>query len=473
MEACERDEFLEEVRRAVAPSGPLPEFFDPAHPVAVARAPGRLDVLGGIADYSGSLVLQWPIREAAFVAAQSQLEPWVHVVSLAGGGAGAPRRARVPIAVLLGGYESARVWFAAHPDAVWAGYAAGVVTALAAESNVPFAGGVRLLIASRVPEGKGVSSSAALEVASLYAIARAKEVPLDPHAAALLCQRVENLVVGAPCGVMDQMTASCGKRGHLLELLCQPATIQGQRGVPEDLAFFGIDSGVSHAVTGADYARVRVAAFMGYRILADALGFTVSAGEAPGRVHIDDPRWKGYLANVTPSEIQGGLEPALPSHMTGAEFLRRYGGTTDAVTPIVAEHSYPIRAATLHPIFEHHRVRTFCELLSAAPSGRGRALLGELFYQSHASYSACGLGTEATDRLVAMVLAAGSEAGLFGAKITGGGSGGTVAIVARADAEPGVGRIAARYRLETGRPAFVFSGSSAGAAEFGTSLHAL
>ena len=49
---------------------------------------------------------------------------------------------------------------------------------------------------------------------------------------ALACQRVENLVVGAPCGVMDQMTSSTGKEGHLLELLCQPATIQGRTRIP-------------------------------------------------------------------------------------------------------------------------------------------------------------------------------------------------------------------------------------------------
>ena len=79
-----------------------------------------------------------------------------------------------------------------------------------------------MLIRSAVPEGKGVSSSAALEVASMQAVAAAYELKILAPALARLCQKVENLVVGAPCGVMDQMTAACGETNRLLELLCQP-----------------------------------------------------------------------------------------------------------------------------------------------------------------------------------------------------------------------------------------------------------
>jgi galactokinase len=110
-------------------------------------------------------------------------------------------------------------------------------------------------------------------------------------------------------------------------------------------------------------------------------------------------------------------------------------------------------------------VRAFAELLVCAPGpGRGERL-GELMYLSHGSYSLCGLGSSGTDRLVALARA--ESGSIWGAKITGGGSGGTVAVLARADAAPVVESIAHRYAQESGHPVSVFSGSSPGAAAFG------
>ncbi|MBD3290062.1 GHMP kinase, partial [candidate division KSB1 bacterium] len=95
-----------------------------------------------------------------------------------------------------------------------------------------------------------------------------------------------------------------------------------------------------------------------------------------------------------------------------------------------------------------------------------RKLLGELMYQSHASYSACGLGSAGTDRLVQLVRSAGAEQGLYGAKITGGGSGGTVAVLGDHSAESSVLKIAEQYHAKTGHDPYVFKGSSIGAGEF-------
>ena len=88
-------------------------------------------------------------------------------------------------------------------------------------------------------------------------------------------------------------------------------------------------------------------------------------------------------------------------------------------------------------------------------------------YQSHASYSACGLGSTGTDRLVQLVRAAGAGKGLYGGKITGGGSGGVVAVLGDKDADEAVAAIAAQYGSEVGRSVKVFKGSSPGAAAFG------
>ena len=90
-------------------------------------------------------------------------------------------------------------------------------------------------------------------------------------------------------------------------------------------------------------------------------------------------------------------------------------------------------------------------------------LLGELMIQSHASYSACGLGSSGTDLLVNLVRDIGIESGLLGAKITGGGSGGTVVVLGFRDAENSLLEVVDQYKMKTGHHPFIFRGSSAGA----------
>ena len=89
-------------------------------------------------------------------------------------------------------------------------------------------------------------------------------------------------------------------------------------------------------------------------------------------------------------------------------------------------------------------------------------------FQTHASYSLCGLGPKGTDQLAAMVDTPESRAaGLFGAKITGGGSGGTVAILGQPSAAEHVEQISQDYCQQHGHDPFIFTGSSPGAAQFG------
>ncbi|HWQ15083.1 MAG TPA: hypothetical protein VNL77_19960, partial [Roseiflexaceae bacterium] len=388
---------------------------------------------------------------------------------------------------------AARALLAANPRGAWAAYVAGVLPVLARERGLRPRRGLRILVASDVPAGKGVSSSAAIEVATMSALSALYGLAIDGRATAILCQRVENLVVGAPCGVMDQMTAALGERDRLLALLCQPAEPQGSVPLPEDVEVWGVDSGIRHAVSGADYGSVRVGAFMGYRMIADLAGLMVHEGhEGAGadrdlrrQVQVDDPLWRGYLANIPPSLWESAYRARLPKSVRGDEFLARYGGTTDPVTRVEPGRVYAVRQPTAHPIYEHHRVRLFRAMLdslspsqaggrspSAPPRARALAeerlaLLGELMFQSHASYSACGLGSDGTDRLVELVRAAGPPVGLYGAKITGGGSGGTVAVLARRGALPAVQEIAARYERETGHATTILGGSSPGAAQLG------
>ena len=427
------------------------DLFTSRGDILVARAPARLDVMGGIADYSGSLVLEWPLADATFVALQRAPHPTLTIVSGA-------RHFEVALGRLVSfDYGDARAFFAADPANHWAAYVGGAFIVLAREQRVEFPDGARILVTSTIPEGKGVSSSAALEVASMMAICSAYGVTLEPHQLALLCQKVENLIAGAPCGVMDQMTAALGACGQLLALLCQPAEVQGWLGLPRGLALWGIDSGIRHAVGGADYGTVRTAAFMGHRILEDFTGRRID-----------------YLANVTPAEF-ASLAARIPERLTGRSFLDRYHGANDEVTTVDPERVYPVRAATAHPIYEHARVREFAERLSTLAHrdagtrslGASAERLGTLMHESHASYSDCGLGSEGTGALVTAVRRAGPACGVYGAKITGGGSGGSVAILGRPDAGRIVHTIAEQYARRSGHPARVFSGSSSGAAACG------
>jgi galactokinase len=445
-------------------------LFEAAQPILIARAPGRLDLMGGIADYSGSLVLQWPLSEATMVAAQSCRDGQLQVVSLGQAGPATHRSCVRSVAELFPGgvplgYAAARKLLSENLQDAWSAYALGILVVLAHERGAAPPPGLRMLIRSNVPEGKGVSSSAALEVASAKAVSAAFGIDLAPRELALLAQTVENRVVGAACGVMDQMTSSCGAAFQLLALLCQPAELRGTLPVPEEFEIWGIDSGLRHAVSGADYTSVRVGAFMGARILAERAGLRAVPTATSGLVRIDDQRWNGYLANITPSELDGGALETLPETLRGSDFLDTYGGITDPVTRVETDREYAVRACAAHPIREHFRVRAFAELLQAPPSARRSVLLGELMYQSHASYSACGLGSNETDLLVTLTREAGASQGFYGAKITGGGSGGTVAVLGRRGAD--VSEIARAFETRTGHRPQVFSGSSAGAGAFG------
>jgi galactokinase len=448
-------------------------LFTGTSEVIVARAPGRLDVMGGIADYSGSLVLQMPIREATLVALEESEDREIRIVSIGSEADRRPVRAfDMELDALetdgkLIDYADARRLFQGEAQNRWAAYVAGVFLVLMREKGIRFAKGARILIDSKVPEGKGVSSSAALEVSVMCAVVAWQKLKMEPREIALLCQKVENLVAGAPCGVMDQMASACGKSNRLLALLCQPAELKEFVPIPEGIVIAGFDSGVRHAVTGAAYGDVRAGAFMGYRMIAELAKLRVSGPHGDGSIRVQDPRWRGYLANIEPSEFERLYAPSLPEAITGAEFIARYDGTTDSVTRVHAEKKYAIRTPTAHPIYEHSRVRAFAELLRGDPEPARLESLGEFMYQSHASYSACGLGEGRTDLLVQLCRKRGPESGAFGAKITGGGSGGTVAFLGF-KSQALVQAIAEEYARETGYTPYIFTGSSPGAAEFGT-----
>ena len=404
-------------------------MFAPDEAVVVARAPGRFDVFGGIADYAGGFVLGFPIGHAVLAAAQVAADG--QVVAISG-----RRRLAFPAADLVEAPLDELAGRFAGEDS-WAAYVLGPVALLARDERLPLTG-LRLVVSSSVPEGKGLGSSAAVEIAVAQATAGAFGHLLEPRRLAMLGHRAEQLVARAPCGSMDQMTATYGEEGQILALICRPAEIVGSLALPEGVTLWGIDSGARHAVRDAPYRRARCATFMGKALLG------VEAA---------------YLTELRPEDIEA---ERLPERMTGAEFLRIRDGVEDEMSTVEPEVEYPVRAATLHPVEEHVRVETFLRVLEEPVTRRRAHLLGDLMAASHDGYSRCGLGTAATDRIVDAVRDAGWERGLVGARVSGGGCGGTVVVLGYGEAEPVVRRLAGRLG------AGLVTGTSAGAASFGT-----
>lgn len=454
--------------------------FDPARPVRVSRAPGRLDVMGGIADYTGSLVCEMPLDRAAAVALQERDDRQVQVFSFNLFDEHKPFTFRVPLESFVRHRAEALHREFDQPGRKWAAYIAGCVFALHSNGFIDLANpavrGLNLALYSTVPIGAGVSSSAAIEVATMMNLVEhfGLRQRVDGMRIAAMCQQVENHLVGVPCGIMDQVTSCLGQAGRLLRMVCQPHELQPSLQLPASARVLGIDSGVKHDTGGPAYARTRCAAFMGHRIILETMR---QLGADSGRELIADPM-RGYLANLDPDDYKAFFRPAIPRTIRGRDFLDRYGPTIDPVTSVEPDVEYAVQQATDHHVLEARRVRRFVEFLEQAGqwqgAARGSALdrAGHLMYASHQSYSTDAmLGSPECDLLVHLVRRHERD-GFYGAKITGGGSGGTVAVLANASsrAEEAINEILRDYESQTGKKPELFTGSSNGAWHTGTEI---
>lgn len=350
-------------------------------------APGRLDLLGGVADYSGALVLQLPTRLRTDVSATPDDALVVGPVTLR------PDELR-DLAALE--YEAVRRALAAWPR--WTHYVVGVAIVLVRHGLVePSRLRLRLEVTSDLPPSVGVASSAALEVATARALGA--EGTVDPLRLATLCQEAENHIVGAPCGVMDQVAVALGVAGHVLPILCRPASVAAPVALPDGLEVVGWPTGAPHDVGGEPYGRARSAAFMGKRIVEARTGCV----------------WPWV------SQLPREAVDALPEAVDGATFLDHWGGTDDDVTMVLESETYPVRAATLFGVEEHVRSTH----ARAALEANEPTLLGPLLAESQAGYDAMGLGHPAASAIVAEALA---RPGVYGARSSGGGCGGTVVV---------------------------------------------
>jgi galactokinase len=201
----------------------------------VAFAPGRINLIGEHTDYNGGYVLPMPLGQGIAVAAARREDALLRVRSL-------------EFAETLSWDPAALV--RAQP-ASWGAYVAGMRVALD-RAGLPL-GGADLLIASDLPAGAGLSSSAALEVSAARALVALAGAPWDPEAAALMAHRVENDFVGVHSGVMDPFAIALGEPHSALFLDCRSLARESVPVRLDGCAFVLADSGVRRKLDDGRY----------------------------------------------------------------------------------------------------------------------------------------------------------------------------------------------------------------------------
>ncbi|GAA5045086.1 galactokinase [Thermocatellispora tengchongensis] len=338
-----------------------------AAPQGVWHAPGRVNLIGEHTDYNDGFVLPFAVPWGVTAAVSPRADRSVRLLSLQAPGE----------PLLIEDLDRAQGW---------ARYAVGVLWALREAGHD--VGGADIVLDGDVPQGAGLSSSAALEVSVAVALDELYGLGLPRMDLALLAQRAENDFVGMPCGIMDQAASALSEEGKALFLDCRSLA---SRGIPLDLAAHGmqiliIDTGVHHELADGQYALRR----------ADCERAAKHLGVAS-------------LRDVT------DLAAAL-SRLSGDE-----------------------RKRTQHVVTENHRVEAVIGLLRAGAIGEIGALLNASHLSLRDQY-------EVSSPELDLAVEAAFRGGARGARMTGGGFGGS-AIALVADEKAGSVResVAAAY----------------------------
>ncbi|GAA2456333.1 galactokinase [Streptomyces macrosporus] len=337
-------------------------------PAGVWAAPGRVNLIGEHTDYNDGFVMPLALPHTTRVAAARRDDGVlnVHSADVAGGTV----RLHVGKAAPGGGAGGADGWAAYPAGVVWALREAGLLSGDSGRT----AGGADLYVHSDVPTGAGLSSSAALEVSVAVALNDLYDLGLDAERIALLCRRAENAFVGVPSGIMDQMASACCTAGHVLHLDTRDLS---RRQVPFDPAAEGlrllvVDTRVQHALGDGEYARRRA----GCEAAAEALGVRT-------------------LRDVPHEEL-------------------------DAALARLADPD--LRPLARHVVTENQRVR---EVMARLDAGETRAI-GPILTAGHASLrDDFAVSCPELDLVVETAVAAGA----LGARMTGGGFGGSAIVL--------------------------------------------
>ncbi len=232
-----------------------------------ARAPGRVELLGNHTDYNEGVVLSAAINYEVSVQGERLTEAVASVES-----ALSPEPVRQPLDDMQR-QEGTRSW---------ANYSLGVVDSLQ-EEGFPL-GGFHMSISSDLPAGAGLSSSAALEVATGRLLMKMFSLEIDPLRLAKLCRRAENDFVGVQCGLLDQVSSVFGRRGKAIYLDCRSEQVENVP-LPEGTALLVFHCGVEHRLVGGEYNERReqcfaAAAALGVQALRDVSSAQLEANRA-------------------------------------------------------------------------------------------------------------------------------------------------------------------------------------------------
>jgi galactokinase len=362
---------------------------------ASARAPGRVNLIGEHTDYNGGLVLPAALDFATFVEVSPRSDRLVRGESQERGPSTAP--------------------LDAPARGEWLDYVRGTARVLAAAGLIGETG-FDVRVRSEVPEGAGLSSSAALEAATalaLLAAAGGSEVAFDRAELARLCQRAEVEFVGVPCGIMDQYAVLCCREGEALLLDCATLATRGVR-LPDGVELLIADSAVARSLRSGAYAQRRAECERALEGARRALGRNLPS-----------------LSALAPGD------------------LARVAVEVDPIA---------LRRAR-HVVLENERVRACAAALEAGDPERA----GAEMYASHESLRAdYEVSWPEGDALVAIARA---TPGGFGARMTGAGFGGcTVHLVAGERAEAFARALSAGFAARYGRaPRIWRTRASAGA----------
>lgn len=346
----------------------------------ICTAPGRVNLIGEHTDYNDGFVLPCAIGFTTQAAISPRSDQKLVLRSTE----------------FEKSFEFDLLSLPAKPLGMWCDYVLGVAVILCKAGYS--IGGANLLVHGEVPIGAGLSSSAAIEVATALAFLSLKDQRLELTEIARLCQRAENEFVGARVGIMDQFISCLGREGHALLLDCRSLGYELVH-VPEQVKLVICNTKVKHEHSAGEYNRRREECEEGVRIISKSF-----------------PRIRA-LRDVTPQQL--------------AE-------CRSAMPPVIFKRCQ-------HVVEEDQRVlRSVKCLRSGDLHGMGR-LMGE----SHRSLR--DLYEVSCRELDLMVEAAEGLAGCYGGRMTGGGFGGcTVNLVESAHAESFREQIVQRYRQQTG-----------------------
>ena len=362
--------------------GDSPEF--------VAYAPGRIEILGNHVDYNGGSVLGAAIDRGIHVAVSKRSEPKCHLISDAFDG---------EIEVKLGTDERQT------DNRSWANYPLGVAHQLI-QAGHSIESGFNWAATSTLPLGMGLSSSAALELSTAYALASLYEIPIEPGEMARICRAAENDFVGMPCGILDQGVSAFGGNDQLVHIDCFKEDYR-QVEMPAGCQFWIIDSGCKHSLVDSHYADRRNECMAAFDCL---------------KTFVPDA---ACLAAIDPKSV------------------REHQSSLDEI---------PFKRA-LHVTEENARVNS---ALAALADG-DLDLLGKLLTASH--QSSRDLFENSIPELDFLVDTAISLPGVFGARLTGGGFGGAIVAMTneRFESENGPSIIVQKYQEAFGKEAKVLA----------------